>query len=279
MAFTANQQQQYMSVQQPWAYLIAHGFKKCENREGNHPKKAIGQFIAIHVTKNRNKKSRHQAYQIPLVQHFLGLLPETQLICRDYHALDEFFDRSTQSIVGVVQLKAIFSRADLDEETEDDLKQQYPFYDVGRQTNCKLLFGDSYVFDEGIPNVKGVLGIRNLTDPVALREVRKCMAEVEYTMSCMIQQQQNDEQMQNEEEKNEMMISEEDDDDDEVQQRDNDEQMQDEAQEHKMQVSEEEDDGDDGDDDDVLSFEHVSKWCSSQMFVTYLSAPALLYTV
>lgn len=42
-----------LTVQQPWASLIAHGFKPVEFRKGEPPTWLIGQRIAIHAGKKR----------------------------------------------------------------------------------------------------------------------------------------------------------------------------------------------------------------------------------
>ena len=185
-------EQYYMSVQQPWAFLIANGYKKCENRHGNFPKKAIGECIAIHATKIKQAQRRHHAYQIAQVQQYLGMIEETQMICKDNEALDKFFEKSIKSIIGIVKLDEIINKADLDENAEVLMKQRYPFYDVGQVTDKKLLFGESYVFTDPIQNVKGTLGIRVLEDPSALKEVRKGVADIEYRIRSTRQQQDQD---------------------------------------------------------------------------------------
>ena len=201
-----------MSVQQPWAYLIGHGYKKCENRDGNPPKAAVGEYVAIHVTKIQSAQKRHAAYQNPVVQRYLESTTETHKICSDNQALDRFFEGSIKSVIGVVKLEAIIDKKGMNPEERRACQEKYPFYDVGLETNKKLLFGKAYLFPDPIPDVKGVLGIRELNDPKALKEVRRGMADVEYSIACMQQQQDNDEQSQEVEEKHDMVLDEDDDD-------------------------------------------------------------------
>lgn len=200
-----------MSVQQPWGFLIVNGFKKCENREIYPPQNAIGEYIALHVTKIAPTKRRHETYQIPTVQHYLRMIPETQLICHDNKALDEFFGKTMKSIVGVAKLQKAIDKRNMRPGETQELQRQYPFYDVGKQTNRKLLFADAHSFPSPITDVKGSLGITVIRDPQVLKEVRKSMADVEYAVRSL-QQQQDKAQEPHEEEEKGVEISDEDDD-------------------------------------------------------------------
>ena len=214
MALTAHEPLFIMSAQQPWAYLMANGYKKCENREGHPPETSIGAYVAIHATKIKTERTRHAAYQIPLVQHYLGLIRETQDICGDNKALDDFFEQSMRSVIGIVKLEAAIDKKHMDPEERRAAQQQYPFFDVGRVTNRKLLLGQSYSFPNPIPNVKGGLGVRILTDADTLEKVRKGMADIQGAIKRMRQQQDHDEEDHDEEEKGHHIPDDDDSDDD-----------------------------------------------------------------
>ena len=207
----ASQRPQFMiSCCEPWAYFIVNGFKKCENRSGNVSKDAIGQYIAVHATKIKTARNRHATYQMPVVQNYLSQIEETKNICGDNEALDEFFNQTYRSILGVVQLKDVVDTMNMTKKERADLKKQHPFYGKGVGfTRHKWLLGPAYAFDDPIGGVKGVLGCRVLNDQQAVEEIRQKMNAIMADKQRMEQEQDGDRQMEVEEEKND-----EDDDDD-----------------------------------------------------------------
>ena len=61
-----------LSLYQPWATLIAEGFKSTETRPKRAPKNADGEVIAIHASKTQDDEFR---YNDPDVVNLLGLEP------------------------------------------------------------------------------------------------------------------------------------------------------------------------------------------------------------
>ena len=206
-----SQRKQFMiSCCEPWAYFIVNGFKKCENRSGNVSKDAIGQYVAVHATRIKTARERHATYQMPVVQNYLSQIDETKHICGDNKALDEFFNKTFRSILGVVQLKAVVDTLKMTKKEKADFKKQYPFYGKGAGfTRHKWLLGPAYAFDDPIDGVKGVLGCRALNDSEAVEKIRHKMNEIMVDKQRMEEEQDAETHMEIEDEKND-----EDDDDD-----------------------------------------------------------------
>ena len=206
-----SQRQQFMiSCCEPWAFFIVHGFKKCENRSGNVSKDAIGQYVAVHATRIKTARERHATYQMPVVQSYLSQIDETKHICGDNKALDEFFNKTFRSILGVVQLKAVVDTIKMTKKEREDFKKQYPFYGKGAGfTRHKWLLGPAYAFDDPIDGVKGVLGCRVLNDPEAVDKIRHKMNAIMAEKHTMEEEQDADTHMEIEDEKHDV-----DDDDD-----------------------------------------------------------------
>jgi hypothetical protein len=74
-----------ISIWQPWASLIVHGFKFFETRTWPAPRTAIGQRIGIAATKNITPDQR-SAFADPLMQRYYDMtgLPEFEELPRGY---------------------------------------------------------------------------------------------------------------------------------------------------------------------------------------------------
>ena len=71
----------FMSVRNPWAYLIAKGYKKIENRHKGIADDKLNQPIALHVAKKAYPKpARHKYYQLEVVQQCLKIDNNTKFI-------------------------------------------------------------------------------------------------------------------------------------------------------------------------------------------------------
>ena len=210
MALSTAQPLYMMSAVQPWAYLMANGFKKCENRDGIVPKDCVGGYTLLHVTKCRTAATRYQAYHQSEVQNYLRNIPETKEICDDDQALDDFFDQSIKSVIAIVKIESVLEKHKMDGKERAEQRLKYPFWDVGRKTNRKVILGESYLLPNPIRDVKGALGIRVVTDADLLRKVHKYMQEIDGNIE-KTQQEQDAAQEEHEEEEKAPDISDDDD--------------------------------------------------------------------
>lgn len=108
-----------ISIWQPWASLVVHGFKFFETRTWAPPKSAIGQRIGIAATKNITPDQRG-AFVDPLMQKYYAQtgLPPLEELPRGYligTALLHSFEPVTEEF--------------LNDITEEE--QSYGWYDLG----------------------------------------------------------------------------------------------------------------------------------------------------
>ena len=142
-----------ISVWNPYASLLAHGFKLNETRGFPAPKRLIGQRIGIASTKSIKPEQR-AAFKDPVFARYYF---ETNLP-RDIEELPNGF------LLGTVLLHSCdpITEEDLEDVTEEE--QVYGWWKPGRFAwRCR----DHEAFGEPVP-VKGAQGIWKLPDAIVL---------------------------------------------------------------------------------------------------------------
>jgi len=145
-----------MSVRNPWAYLIAKGYKKIENRHKGLPDSKLKQPIALHVPKKQYpKKERHEYYAMPLVQQCLKTDKDTRHFYNDYEKLDAFFKEQSSAIIAILFIEQTVKSSDLNRASI-----KYKFANVPKTTSYHWILSDAiHYLPNPIPNFNGSLGV------------------------------------------------------------------------------------------------------------------------
>eukprot|EP01084_Bolivina_argentea_P011990 22469_1 len=160
-----------MSVRNPWAYLIAKGYKRLENRDKGISNAKYNQPIALHVpSKCYPKKERHKYYSLPVVQKYLTMDNTTKDIYNDYDKLDAFFSDMNTSIIAIIYIETTIKSI---ENTETF---KYPFANVPEQRNSHWIINKIYLLPSPIPNYCGNLGVTEMIDKKAISLIKTFLA-------------------------------------------------------------------------------------------------------
>jgi activating signal cointegrator 1 len=85
-----------ISLWQPWASLIACGMKPYETRHWSPPRELIGQTIAIHAAKKRDKDGIDLAEELTYQDHVIG---DTRFSAQIDSIPDDFLDCFGQAVL------------------------------------------------------------------------------------------------------------------------------------------------------------------------------------
>eukprot|EP00484_Ammonia_sp_Unknown_P023868 CAMPEP_0197035848 /NCGR_PEP_ID=MMETSP1384-20130603/13524_1 /TAXON_ID=29189 /ORGANISM="Ammonia sp." /LENGTH=267 /DNA_ID=CAMNT_0042465949 /DNA_START=14 /DNA_END=817 /DNA_ORIENTATION=+ len=166
-----------MSVRNPWAYLIAKGYKKVENRHTGMSSDKLNQPIALHVAnKSYPQSERHEYYRLPVVAQCLSVDEHTKSICHDSSKLDAFFEQLSGCIIAVIYIEKTL-------KSNSNLKQiaKYSFADIPRPSKYYWLIAKALYLPEPIANFSGCLGVRCITDQRVLAILRQYLYVMEET--------------------------------------------------------------------------------------------------
>lgn len=122
-----------ISIKQPWASLIAHGFKDIENRSWKCPAKYIGHRVLIHAS--CKQLDYDNFYDSPLTNEQILALPDDKCF--------EDFDFKVGSIIGSVVIA-------------DCVKNHPSIWAEKGVWNWVLR--DAILFDNPIEGIKGKIG-------------------------------------------------------------------------------------------------------------------------
>eukprot|EP01084_Bolivina_argentea_P175018 303117_1 len=156
-----------MTLRNPWAYLMAKGYKKIENRHKGISSAKLDQPIALHVALKRfPSKERHGYYALPLVQKCLKMDQNTKDIASDYKALDDFFLRMAGSIIAIVFIHKTIKSA------QNRAKSKYEFSNVPHPAAYHWIISKRFLLPSPITNYSGNLGVLAMKDNDAIKSIQ-----------------------------------------------------------------------------------------------------------
>ena len=161
-----------MSVRNPWAFLIAKGYKKIENRHKGICETKLNEPIAVHVAnKQYPKQERHKYYQLEIVQECLKMDNDTKLIHNDNNKLDSFFSDISGSIIAIIYItKTIKSK-------ENKNVKQYKFANIPKEDMYHWIISKSILLSSPIANYSGCLGVRQIKNENVVKIIKEFLNE------------------------------------------------------------------------------------------------------
>eukprot|EP00483_Globobulimina_turgida_P004095 UN04103 len=165
-----------MSVRNPWAYLIAKGYKKIENRHTGISDTKYNEPIALHVSnKSYNEKDRHKYYALPVVQKCLKTDNKTKNIYNKYNKLDQFFSTMTGSIIAIVYINNTIK------SKENKQISKYQFANVPKGPKQALyhwiISKQIYLLPAPIQKYRGNLGVLQMENKNAVKTLKTFLRE------------------------------------------------------------------------------------------------------
>ena len=149
-----------MTARNPWAYLIAKGYKKIENRHKGISDTKWNKPVALSVAKKQYSSAiRHHYYELPVVQECLKLDEQTKDIYNDNDKLDAFFSDLAGKIIGIVYIEKTMKSKD------NDQVSHYKFANVPKQDGYHWIITNPIDINlNPIPKFNGCLGVKEITN-------------------------------------------------------------------------------------------------------------------
>lgn len=163
----------YMSVRNPWAYLIAKGYKRIENRHKGIALKKLNQPIALHVAKKAySKQERHKYYQLEVVQQCLKMDDPTKSIHDNNEKLDQFFSELAGSIIAISYITKTIKAKQHKEASK------YRFANIPKQDSYHWIISKTYLLPSPIANCSGCLGVMEIKDENTVELIEKYIKQL-----------------------------------------------------------------------------------------------------
>ena len=146
-----------VSFKAPWAHLLAHGHKRCENRYNVLPEKWIMKPIAIHISSTGTRKEFLQIIKIQKIRKALSKIERFNNLPQE-DLLDEL-NKSKGCIIGLLW----FNRKPMPNET-------YPMEDVPIATQNHWYAHGCHAFNDFVRGHKGSLNFHHILIRSVMRE-------------------------------------------------------------------------------------------------------------
>lgn len=155
-----------------WVFLMAKGYKQCENAARSLSTAAKNQPIILKSSK-KSPANSHSLYENQYVLDALKREPETRDIYHDAAALDDFFEARNDKVFGIMYCHKCYVNADINTPKRLKIQSKYVFANQPIQRHSIWIIDKIFSFQKPvtIKDLSGNTFLLPITNPEIIQEI------------------------------------------------------------------------------------------------------------